>query len=131
MYKYLIGPSVCLFSINAFAKPVYLECLVGSDDSETQFSVKVDEDSGKITHSKKGGFAFNAEGFFAIDKITYQKIDLFSGIKMVRRYEISRVNLSASINTETTSVEFPDKIKPTYLSSEGKCEVVKVQERKF
>ncbi|QBG34634.1 hypothetical protein [Litorilituus sediminis] len=131
MNKYLFGASVCLFSINVFAKPVYLECLVGSDDSETKFSAKVDEDSGKITHSQKGGFAFNSEGFFAVDKITYQRIDMFSGIKMVRRYEISRVDLSASVNTETTSVEFPDKIKPTYLSSKGKCEIVKVQERKF
>ena len=131
MYKYLIGASVCLFSVNALAEPVYLECLVGSDDSETKFSVKVDENSGKITHSQKGGFAFNSQGFFAVNKITYQKIDLFSGIKMVRRYEISRVDLSASINTETTSIEFPDKIKPLHLSSKGNCEVVKVQERKF
>lgn len=131
MKKLRIGIFLSLVSINVVAKPVYLDCVVGKGDSEAKFSVKVDEETGKVTHTQKGGFAFNTEGFFAVDKITYQKIDLYSGIKMVRRYEISRLDLTASMRSEMTSIEFPDQVEPTYLKSEGECELVKLQERKF
>ncbi|TMN32542.1 hypothetical protein [Pseudoalteromonas sp. S2755] len=127
----IFGAVVCLLSINVVAKPVYLDCVVGEKDSRSEFSVKVDEDTGKVTHTFKVGSAFNTEGFFAVDKITYQKVDLYSGIKMVRRYEISRIDLTSSMTSEMTSIEFPDQVKPTYLRSEGKCELVKVEERKF
>ncbi len=120
-----------LATSSAIAEPTYLDCKVGEDKSETIFSSKIDEASGKVTHSQPGGFSFNSDGFYSVDQVKYQKIDIISGLKMTRVYTISRVDLSASIDTEITSIEFPNQIPTEHLSSQGSCEIVEVKKRLF
>ena len=71
-----------LSPVLAHAEPVYLDCKVSSGTEQKKFAVKLDEDSGKITHTRENGSAFNSEGFFAANTITYQDIDIMSGIKI-------------------------------------------------
>ena len=110
-----------------FAKPIYLECDVHSDKQQRVFNVKVDEDSGKVTHSEPG-FAFNAEGFFSADKITYQKIDIISGIRITQLIEISRTDLSASY---VVNSKFPNENSISETPMVGACKIDEVTERKF
>ncbi|WP_339879045.1 hypothetical protein [Pseudidiomarina gelatinasegens] len=132
MHKIIIGLSLALFSVVATAEPVYLDCeLFNSESEKSVFSVKLDEDNGKVTHSTANGYGLNAEGFFKVDEISYQQISVFSGIKMTQRWTISRIDLSASKVTEMVSIEFPDKIKPEILTMEGACKMVKVKSRQF
>lgn len=119
------------FPLVASSEPVYLECEVKSETETLGFSVTLDETSRKITHSQPGGFAFNSEGFFTPDKITYQLIDDFSGIRMVRRFEISRIDLSAGHISEISSTQFPDQIAPTITAMHGLCKLLEVQARQF
>jgi len=131
MNKYIFT-FVCLsFVSSAFAKPAYIECVVSSESEKQPFSVKIDDDSGKVTHSQPGGFAFNADGFFSVDKITYQKIDLFDGIKMVRVFNIDRTDLSATYTSEISSTEFPDKLPSQIITMTGSCNLVEVKQRKI
>lgn len=122
---------LCLIASKTFAEPIYLDCDVASKTESQLFSVKVDEDSGKITHSQPGGYAFNTEGFFGSDKIQYQKIDSISGLRMTRLFEISRVDLSASFITKIESIKLPDQVPSDTLVKIGSCKIVKVKERKF
>jgi len=115
----------------AFAKPIYLECDVHSYEKQQIFTVKVDEDSGKVTHSQPDGFAFNADGFFSADKITYQKIEVNSGIKITLRIEISRTDLSATYVTDLVSIQFPNQISNSGTPMVGACKIDEVTERKF
>ena len=60
-----------LFVNLAWAEPVYLECPSGE---KREFSVKLDESNGKITHTNKDGDVFNAEGYFSANTVTYKLI---------------------------------------------------------
>lgn len=131
MNKYFMAILVSVFSPYVFSEPVYLECEVKSETETLAFSVTLDETSRKITHSQPGGFAFNSEGFFTVDKITYQIIDDFSGVRMVRRFDISRIDLSAIHTSEISSTQFPDKIAPTVTTMHGLCTILEVQARQF
>ena len=124
MKKIILVFILMLTSFSCSDKPTYLECSIKSAEEENKFSVYFDEANGKITHSQPGGYAFNAEGFFALDKITYQKIDITSGLKFIKRYEINRTNLSVIKTFSGSSIEFPDKIAPTILKTNGSCKVV-------
>lgn len=131
MKEYFLGAIFTIFSSVALAKPIYLECEVSSEKETQLFSAKIDEDTGKVTHSQPGGFSFNTDGFFAADKIAYQIIDLSDGLKIVRRFDISRIDLSATFITEMSSVNHSDKIPTKTFNMAGKCKLIEVKERVF
>lgn len=133
MHLKFIAISTLLFSANSLAKPVYLECEVKTDKEKQSFTVKVDEDSGKVTHtfSHLNQYAFKAEAFFTADKISYSKVNESHGVKIVRNFEISRINLSVVETSQISSTQFPDKLPVENLSSKGSCNVIEVQGRKF
>src|SRR3989442_10757702 len=99
--------TLMLMSGIAYAEPVYLKCSITLEKEKSNFSVKIDEGSGKITHTQEGGDAFNTEGFFAVNEITYQKIGLDGGIKITQQYKVDRTDLSVRYIVTLESVEFP------------------------
>ncbi|MCU8037996.1 hypothetical protein ACRN9J_03495 [Shewanella baltica] len=133
MKRKFLALSIISFSSLAFGKPVYLNCSVSSNNETKVFSTKLDEESGKITHLNKGGGAFNAEGFFSANKISYQKVSAGGGIKMTYLYEINRTTLAI---TETFVAEPSDPkmaltIPASTILMSGACEIEEVGERKI
>ena len=58
-------PILALFvPMLAIAEPIYLECNIKGEESSSIFNVKLDENTGKISHTYKEGGGFNADGFF-------------------------------------------------------------------
>ncbi len=43
----------------AYAEPIYLDCTLSTDSETFLFSVKLDEETNKITHTDEDGSAFN------------------------------------------------------------------------
>lgn len=131
MYLKFFTISALLFSTSVFAKPVYLECEVIAEKEKQNFTVKVDEDSGKVTHTFSGGYAFKEEAFFTPNKISYSKTTTNYGIRIIRTFDISRINLNVTQTSQISSTEFPDKIPAETLVSSGKCNLVDIEGRKF
>lgn len=115
------------------AEPIYLDCEVSKGSEQEKFSVKLDESSGKITHTRDNGSAFNAEGFFAANSISYQKIDIIGGIRVTFRYKIDRTNLSVSkvFVAEPADPKYAAQIPAETTTMDGICSVVKVSGRKI
>jgi hypothetical protein len=115
------------------AAPVYLDCSLASESETREYAVKLDEDSGKITHTWAGGSAFNAEGFFAANTISYQQITVMGKIGVTLKIEIDRTNLTVK---ETTVIKVVDpkyaaKIPPTASDIFGLCEIATTRNRKI
>src|SRR5690606_18081977 len=82
-------------SMNVLADPIYLDCERAGDKEVLKFSVKLDEQTNKVTHTNADGSAFNTEGFFSANSVTYQKISIMGGkLEITQMYEISRQDLS-------------------------------------
>ena len=113
----------------SFAEPIYLNCLfVEKDQSPARsqgFSVKVDETSGTITHTWiQNGSAFNAQGFFSANTVTYKRIFPSPVLTMTVTFRIDRTNLHF---TEESTWE--GSSNDTNL---GKCTIQSVSiDRKF
>ena len=124
---------VLLSPVLAHAEPVYLDCKVSSDKEQKKFSVKLDEISGKITHTREDGSAFNTEGFFAANTITYQNISITSGIKITYKYEIDRTDLSVGqvFVVEPSNPEYAMEIPAETTKMNGACRLVEVKKRKI
>ena len=126
----LLLTALCPFVV--LAEPTYLDCQLSKGANEkSKFSLKLDEASGKVTHTSYDGSAFNADGFFAANTISYQQIIVENGIKLTKRYEIDRTTLKFNSVWVLEPVDPGiawDK-KPTTL--EGNCSVVKVSGRKI
>lgn len=131
MYLKFFTISTLLFSASTFAKPVYLECEIIADKEKQNFTVKVDEDSGKVTHTFSVGYAFKSEAFFTPDKISYSETKTNYGVKIVRTFDISRINLNVTQTSEISSTKFPDKVPVKTLVSNGECNIVDVEGRNF
>jgi hypothetical protein len=109
-----------LGSSAVLAGPVYLDCkMPRQNEAAFRFQVKLDEATGKITHSQENGFAFNTEGFFSANKISYQKIDSIGPMKLTLRYEINRSTLDVTRQLDSSA---PEK---------GTCEVISTTDRKI
>ncbi len=116
----------------AYAEPVYIDCYQTSDGGDTtEFSLKIDEDNNKITHTSGLGFAFNTDGFFTADKITYQKIDMIRELKLTQAWKINRIDMSVQFKIITESVKFPEEMPPEILSkATGACSIVTLDEKR-
>ena len=123
-----------LAPITAIAAPVFLDCEITNEEGEKKvFSVSLDADNGKVTHTHDNGGAFKTEGFFATNTITYQKIDLTKSLRVTLKYEINRTDLSV-IESFTLAARNKEILKiqpPTTTLSTGTCKISEVTERKI
>lgn len=70
------------------------------------FSVKLDEQTNKVTHTNSDGSAFNTEGFFSANTVIYQKIRIMGGnLEITQKYEISREDLSLKFQLVSEPVD--------------------------
>lgn len=124
---------VFVFSTVSYADPVYLSCTLSSEDEVSKFQVALNEDSRKITHTNDDGFAFNTEGFFTLDTISYQRISDMGASRMIVKYIIDRRDLSLvnDIVVEATNPEVAKKIPAQTITRSGFCEIQKAGKRKF
>ena len=129
----VVLPLIFLYPSLVLAEPIYLDCKVSRDKEQKKFSVKLDELSGKITHTRENGSAFNADGFFAANSITYQKIDVLSEIKVTFRYEIDRTDLKAAevFVAEPADPKYAAQIPAETITMTGSCKLVNVSGRKI
>ena len=133
--KYLVLlmiSGIALLSSNiAKAEPIYLDCFTKfENDPEKKFSVKLDEETGKITHTGSNS-AFNADGFYGPNKISYQNISsVGSGILMIRKLVINRTTLmiEETFTVKSTRSNIDSKSIPP---ATGFCSVIEVSDRKI
>jgi hypothetical protein len=62
--------------------------------SPMTLSAKIDEASGKITHARKDQLAFNIEGFFSPNEISYKYIDRNQYTELTEQFTIDRSKLT-------------------------------------
>jgi len=130
--------SIVIFSlfspVVALAAPVYLDCKFPNKKEDIKFSVKLDESSGKITHTWSDGAAFNSDGFFAPNSITYKDVVIAEDIKINMQYEINRKTLVVKRKSiiEALNPDYASLIPPSNNEEEkGICEVLDVSDRKI
>lgn len=133
MKNYIIFVSCLVASFVVSSKPVYLDCLLSNEKEKYHFSVSVDEEDKQISHKSETGDGFNSEGIFSANEVSYQKVDLVSGLKMIMLYQINRIDLSIK-RTFTVGPADPrfDKDVPSQKSFMiGSCEIVEDNGRKI
>jgi hypothetical protein len=135
------------------AEPVYVKCVMSttaasdlgkifdeSTGSKNEFSVKLDEDSGKITHTITSKALtdftrFNCEGFFSASTISYAyNFTILEEIEknvLTESYEIDRSNLNVKMISYLTGTMngFIGDIE--VMRKEGTCEVEEVKKNKI
>lgn len=130
-----VSLSVLCFGVASLshAAPAYLDCHVSTKAEHKYFSVKLDESSGKITHTWSDGGAFNAEGFFAAETISYQQISILGGVKITMKYQIDRSTLDAKEEStvESADRQYASEVPPSTEILKGKCKLVEVTKRKI
>ncbi|WP_148057923.1 hypothetical protein [Pseudomonas frederiksbergensis] len=117
----------------AMAAPIYLDCAIKHADGTIEFTVKTDEDTGKITQTYKSGEAFNAEGFYSTNQISYQTSDIGGGVKITYIYTIDRSDLSLTrlFRAEPANPAYASQIPAKTSTSQGVCEIAKAAKRKI
>ena len=118
---------------SAMAAPIYLDCIIKHTEGTIEFTVKTDEDIGKITQTNKSGGAFNAEGFYSTNQISYQTSNIGGGVKATYIYTIDRSDLSLTrlFRAEPANPEYASKIPAKTSTSQGVCEIAKTAKRKI
>jgi hypothetical protein len=120
-----------LISCAVNAKPVYLACYAGEGKERHDFTVKIDEATGKISHTSKNGAGFNAEGHFSPNEITYQQTTVVSGTEVTVQFRIDRMNLSVKRIFSARSMESPAQVNSPPIETTGTCAIVEVKNRKI
>ena len=111
----------------AYAESLYLDCSYQLGSETIPFSLKFDEDTNKITHTRKDGSVFNTTGFFSATEMSYQRIIIGQGIKVIQTYTINRMNLSVQSQISVGAVRFPDEIPMEVIGvNSGACSIVTV-----
>jgi len=114
----------------ADAEPVYLSCYLNTEDGKNTFTVKLDESNGKVTHTRENGSAFNAEGFFSANTITYKVTVAASKMIVSSKYAIDRMDLSLNrVFRIDMDPEF--SLPPTVNEDNGACEIMEIKKRKI
>lgn len=114
----------------AMAEPVYLRCSMTLPKKVEHFDVKLDEASGKITHTNEDGSAFNADGFFSPTEASYKHVDYdpVGKVTETEQYTINRVDLSLRSAHRMQIPELKADVRNTF---QGHCELIEAPERKF
>ena len=131
----LFAGSMCIFG-QAFAAPVYLECdLTNDEGGKSNAQITIDEDTRKITHTDFIGRAFNTEGFFTSNTVSYQKSEINDVSRTVNSYDIDRTTLEYEHNfrmdaaDEEIRVSSPDLV--VEYTIRGVCAVASTEGRKI
>jgi hypothetical protein len=94
--KVIVGLVLSALAFPAVAEPVYLTCSTTfKSDPPREFSVTIDEDTGKVTHQFSSGTTFNADGLFTATEVSYKKVNC-SSTCMTQQFTINRVDLSVT-----------------------------------
>ena len=132
MKKVIMAITMLLAPVLVNAEPIYLKCTTAADkDGSRVFEVKLDEATGKITHTGKEK-AFNADGFFESNAISYKNVYIVDDVSQITTVNIDRTNLKVKIEVITEAVD-PKKRGPRrgYDLDRGTCEIVEVKSRKI
>ena len=131
MYRFLTLLAVMATNV-VMADPVYLNCDITEEGKNKSFTVKLDEDSGKISHTNSSGSGFNTEGFFSPNEITYQNIIVTQGIKITYKYVIDRTTLVVNKHFRAEVLDeklgIPPEVHPPFP---GLCAIADVSNRKI
>lgn len=119
------------------AEPVYLNCVLVKPKGDIGFKVKLDEHSGRVTHTKADGSAFNTEGFFSAAEVSYKHVDSPGGpdLTYTQQWTISRVDMSVDYQSQLrvtgkySSIETEESRKPMLLH--GRCDIERTPNRHF
>lgn len=132
MRKKITAVAILCCSAQAYAAPVFLDCRFLDGETIHTFSVTLDEATNKITHTREGGSAFNAEGFFAASTITYQTISV-GDLTTTNKYEINRSSLALTyiFNVEVTDPVRRLQLPGSTLTYSGSCDIAETPERKI
>ena len=128
---------LCLMTSLLFADPVYLDCSFSDTEGGTrEFTVKLDEDTGKITFSSEfegTKQSFNTEGFFAPNEITFQKITSLLYVDIIEVYSINRTDLAVekTITDKANDPRYPQLDTDMHVVLEGACEIIEIKGRKI
>ena len=117
----LLAAPIC-----GFAKPIYLNCITNND--KPWFSVMLDESTGRVTHKTNDGSAFNADGAFSIDEISYKNVYCNSIGCLTSQFSINRTTLQVSSSVALDSKPGLESYKST---SAGKCTIVAAPARQI
>ena len=118
---------------SAMAAPIYLDCTIKHTGGTIEFTVKTDENTGKITQTNESGGAFNAEGFYSTNQITYQNSDIGGGVKFTYVYTINRSDLSLTrlFIAEPANSAYASQIPAKTSTEHGACDIAKPAKRKI
>lgn len=118
---------------SVIASPIYLDCAIKHSEGVIRFTVKTDEDTGQITQTNEAGGAFNTEGFYSPNDITYQHSDVGGGVKFTYTYTINRSSLSLSrlFRVEPANPAYASQIPAKTSMEQGSCDIAKPVKRKI
>lgn len=135
MKKIIMSGILLSISNVAFAEPAYLECSSkNADGVESLYSIKLDESTGKITHTHGNGSAFNADGFFSANEITYKSVRDSGGLLISDQYTIDRSSLgiTRTLSTEPADPSFRAQMpRKIIMNVAGTCELAQIKNRKI
>jgi hypothetical protein len=117
-----------LFSEVINAKPIYLNCEIKNSPEDINFSLKIDESNGKITHTFADNRAFNAEGFFSEESISYKSIKPVSTSITTINYSINRSTLAIEKQVKFGADQYVPEFNSSVMT--GQCEIVKATKTK-
>lgn len=121
----VVGTVVLVVNI-ARAEPVYLDCFTVLDKlPKQQFSVKLDEETGEITHTDPYN-GFKTHAFYGPDQITYQQYNPEGfGMMTYRKFIINRSTL---LVTEFATIKSTTTQKLRSFTSLGSCSAAVVDD---
>ena len=126
--KLAFGLFLAILALPATAKPVYLTCSTTfKDDPPREFSVTIDEETGKVTHQFSNGTTFNADGLFTATEVSYKKVNC-SSTCMTQQFTINRINLSV---TSSIIISARNVGEAPPITSTGTCALQAAPARQF
>ena len=119
--------------MNTVAEPINLDCISTATPPTFEFSVSLDEATRKVTHSSKAGAAFNADGFFSANEISYQEVTVVSGMRLSSQYVINRTDLTikAIFHAEPADPLYVKRATTVHEEHEGICTIVTKKDQKI
>jgi len=128
----LLAILIASISTFAYGEVIYLSCkVIDKEGDANPFTVSIDKNTKKITHTRDHGYMFNADGFFSPDKISYKESKASNGLVYTDKFSINRADLSV-INEFRIEVDHPTiTMDPKITIKKGTCEIMKVKKGKI
>jgi len=125
---------VCGCTVVHAAEPVYLDCKIQNASGSRSFSAKLDETAATVTHTDSAGSAFNAEGVFGHNKVTWRRVVASPPVRMTWTWEVDRSTLEARElflpEAMDRRLAHQTRQRPTIMT--GECQLIEAPpDRKF